>query len=81
MNDIPTDPKDCLQLKLRNHSINFDKGLIREGVQIKKNGIVRTNKGIQLANEKIRDDEDSSHNILSRVLQNGHSKSKIMDND
>jgi hypothetical protein len=47
-NDIFKDSKDCLQIALRNHSVNFDMGLIRDGVVIKKDGLIKTNKGAVL---------------------------------
>ena len=58
MNDLPRDSKDCLKLALRNHSVNFDKGLIREGVVIKKDGLIRTNRGVLPDQSLLVDESD-----------------------
>lgn len=62
LNDLPSSPKDILQKKLRNHSINFDKALIRDGVVIKRDGFIITNKGTQVAVN-----EDDPSQILLRA--------------
>jgi len=66
MNDLPRAPKDCLKPALRNHSVNFDKGLIREGVVIKKDGLIRTNKGV-LPDESLLVDATDPRNLLSKA--------------
>ena len=45
LNDLYTDSKEVTYKKLHNHSIMFDYGTLREGVELRKDGYLRTSKG------------------------------------
>ena len=55
-NDLPADSKDYLQR--RNKSFNIEKGLIRDGIVIKKDGLIRTNKGSVIDKSLLIDEND-----------------------
>jgi hypothetical protein len=46
--------------------VNFEKGLIRDGVVIKKDGLIRTNKGV-LLDKSLLVDESDPQNLLSKA--------------
>ena len=48
MNDLVQDNKHVLYPKLRDHSIMFDYSTMREGVELKKDGFIKTSKGTRL---------------------------------
>lgn len=45
MNELVAEKKEFLHKKLPDHSINFDKGLLRDGTVLRYRGFIVTNKG------------------------------------
>lgn len=48
LNDLVKDTKKFRYPQMRNHSIDFNKATIRDGVEIKQDGLIRTSKGLKM---------------------------------
>ena len=61
LNDLPPDNKKFKKRSLMDQSIKFDNQTIRDGVELKKDGLIITSKGKEVDVIYISDDDPQRH--------------------
>ena len=57
LNSLASDHRDYFKKKLREHSVNFDNQTIRDGVELRKDGLIITSKGIETDVKFLEEDD------------------------